>query len=154
MAQTGAGAGRIAEVPEGVPGLGLESGQLPAGLSQGKNQRPVGAISRGHPKRDAAIRADQCGCQRNAPATNAVAAAPDTDGNATGRLRAQAQNLQADNETLQAKLKEALSAQPATVDTQKLAAAQAQVLSLMKENDLLRASLATGATNEAAREGC
>ena len=36
-------------------------------------------------------------------------------------LRAQVQNLQADNETLQAKLKEALRAQPATVDTQELA---------------------------------
>jgi tetratricopeptide (TPR) repeat protein len=85
------------------------------------------------------------------PPTNAVAAAPATEADLQlAALRAQAQNLQADNETLQAKLKEALSAQPATVDTQKLAAAQAQVLSLMKENDLLRASLATGTTNEAA----
>ena len=86
--------------------------------------------------------------------TNAVAAAPATEADLQlAAVRAQAQNLQADNETLQAKLKEALSAQPATVDTQKLAAAQAQVLSLMKENDLLRASLATGATNEAAPGG-
>jgi Flp pilus assembly protein TadD len=51
---------------------------------------------------------------------------------------------------LQAKLKEALSAQPATVDTQELATAQARVLSLMKEDDLLLASLTTGATNSSA----
>jgi len=37
--------------------------------------------------------------------------------------------LQSENETLQAKLKEALQVQPATVDTQELARAQAQVLS-------------------------
>jgi tetratricopeptide (TPR) repeat protein len=62
-------------------------------------------------------------------------------------LRAQVQSLQSDNETLQAKLKEALRAQPAPVDAQELAKSQAQVLSLMKENDLLRASMKTGATN-------
>jgi len=65
-------------------------------------------------------------------------------------LRAQLQGLQSDNETLQAKLKEALRVQPATVDTQELARAQARVLALMKENDLLRASLNTGATDVAA----
>lgn len=84
------------------------------------------------------------------PAANAVSAAPATDVEAQlSALRAQAQGLQSENETLQAKLKEALSAQPATMDTQELAKAQAQVLSLMKENDLLGASLTTGATNGA-----
>jgi tetratricopeptide (TPR) repeat protein len=84
------------------------------------------------------------------PATNAVSAAPASDMDLQlSILRAQAQRLQADNETLQAKLQEALRAQPATVDTQELAKAQAQVLSLMKENDLLRASL-VGATNSTA----
>jgi tetratricopeptide (TPR) repeat protein len=65
-------------------------------------------------------------------------------------LRAQVQGLQSDNAMLQAKLKEAWSAQPATGDTQELAKAQAQVLSLMKENDLLRASATAGTTNGAA----
>ena len=56
-------------------------------------------------------------------------------------LQAQVQNLQAGNATLEAKLREALAAQPATVDPHALAAAQEQVRSLMKENDLLRVSL-------------
>jgi tetratricopeptide (TPR) repeat protein len=64
-------------------------------------------------------------------------------------LRSQVQGLQADNETLQAKLKEALSVQPAMAGTQELANAQAQVVSLMKENDLLRASQSTASANGA-----
>ena len=83
----------------------------------------------------------------NAPANSASAAEAEAQLNA---LRAQVQGLQSDNETLQAKLKEALSAQPAPADAQELAKSQAQVLSLMKENDLLRASMNTGATNGAA----
>ena len=91
------------------------------------------------------------------PATNAVSAAPATEAEIQlSILSAQVQGLQADNETLQSKLKEALSLQPATVDTSELVNAQAQILSLMKENDLLRASLTTGAaggdTNGAAVE--
>jgi tetratricopeptide (TPR) repeat protein len=85
-----------------------------------------------------------------APATNVVSTAPDADMEMQiGTLRAQVQGLQEDNDTLQAKLKEALSAQPATVDTQELARAQSQALSLIKENDLLRACLTNGATNAA-----
>ena len=91
------------------------------------------------------------------PATNAIsatapAAAPAADATTQllGALRAQMQELQSDNEALQAKLKEALRVQPATVNTQELARAQAQALSLMKENDLLRASLTPVATNVAA----
>ena len=81
-------------------------------------------------------------------AANAVPAVPAADLEAQlSALRAQAQQLQSDNKTLQAKLQEALRAQPAMLNTQELAKAQAQVLSLMKENDLLRASLSTGATN-------
>jgi tetratricopeptide (TPR) repeat protein len=67
-------------------------------------------------------------------------------------LRSQVQILQADNELLQAKLKEALSARPAPADAQELAKAQAQVLSLMKENDLLRTGMKTGTTNGAASD--
>jgi len=82
------------------------------------------------------------------PATTVVPAAPVTDAEMQlSSLRSQLQGLQSDNAMLQAKLKEALSAQPATGDTQELAKAQAQVLSLMKENDLLRASATPGATN-------
>ena len=76
-----------------------------------------------------------------APAANSLPAAPLSETEIQlNNLRAQSQRLQAENETLQAKLKEALRAQPALLDTQELAKAQAQVLSLMKENDLLRAS--------------
>ena len=86
------------------------------------------------------------------PAANAVpAAAPASDAEMQlSSLRTQLQGLQSDNAMLQAKLKEALSAQPATGDTQELAKAQAQVLSLMKENDLLRASVTAETTNGAA----
>lgn len=64
-------------------------------------------------------------------------------------LRIQSEGLLAENQLLQAKLKEALRAQPAAADPRALAEAQAQVLSLMKENDLLRASLTTGTTGGA-----
>ena len=55
-------------------------------------------------------------------------------------LRAQLQAAQAENQTLQAKLKEALALQPAAVDAGELARAQEQIRSLMKENDLLKAT--------------
>lgn len=80
-------------------------------------------------------------------ATNAVAnpAPPSPPANAAeiqlNSLRIQAEGLLAENRLLQAKLKEALRARPAAVDPRELARTQAQVLSLMKENDLLRASL-------------
>lgn len=84
------------------------------------------------------------------PAANAASAPPAAEADEQiNTLRARVQALQEDNELLQAKLKEALRVQPATVDTQALAEAQAQALSLRKENNLLRASLA-GATNSAA----
>ena len=69
------------------------------------------------------------------------------------KLSAQAENLrtqlaamQAENQKLQAKLKEALAAQPAAIDAGELVRAQEQVRSLTKENDLLKASelVATG----------
>jgi len=56
------------------------------------------------------------------------------------KLRTQLQSVQVENQALQAKLKEALSTQPAAVDTGTLARAQEQIRSLMKENDLLKAS--------------
>ncbi|HEX3856415.1 MAG TPA: tetratricopeptide repeat protein [Verrucomicrobiae bacterium] len=57
-------------------------------------------------------------------------------------LRGQVQQLQSDNATLTAKLKEALAVEPAAVDPRELAKAQEQIQSLMKENDLLKADLA------------
>jgi Tfp pilus assembly protein PilF len=88
------------------------------------------------------------------PVTNApppVASAPVTNSPATNSnfetqqlsvLRGQMQQLQADNVTLAAKLKEALAVQPAAIDPRELARAQEQVRWLMKENDLLKVSLA------------
>ena len=61
-------------------------------------------------------------------------------------LRARVQALQAVNATLQAKLKEALAAQPATIDSRELAKAQATISTLMKENEQLKVSLAQGKT--------
>lgn len=55
-------------------------------------------------------------------------------------LRTQLQTAQTENETLQAKLKEALASQPAAVDAGELARAQEQIRSLMKENDLLKST--------------
>jgi cytochrome c-type biogenesis protein CcmH/NrfG len=75
-------------------------------------------------------------------AANAADLAPQLDA-----LRAQAQSLAADNTTLQAKLKEALAAQPAMIDSRELGKAQGQIESLMKENDLLKANLAEEKTN-------
>ena len=61
-----------------------------------------------------------------------------------GALHEQVQKLQVDNTTLQAKLQEALAAQPATIDSRELTQARAKIRSLMKENDLLKVSLAQG----------
>jgi len=55
-------------------------------------------------------------------------------------LQAQLQSVVAENASLQARLREALAAQPATADPGELAAAREQIRSLMKENDLLKAS--------------
>jgi cytochrome c-type biogenesis protein CcmH/NrfG len=80
----------------------------------------------------------------------APAPAPIPDAQLT-ELQNQVQNLQADNATLTAKLKEALATQPAAVDLRDYAAAQLQIRNLMKQNALLNASLAEHtATAEAA----
>lgn len=57
-------------------------------------------------------------------------------------LREQIGQLQADNSLLQAKVKEAFSAQPATVDPRELAKAADKVKSVTKENELLKITLA------------
>jgi cytochrome c-type biogenesis protein CcmH/NrfG len=78
------------------------------------------------------------------PVTNAIpSSAASADFQAQlGALQAQVQNLSANNTTLEAKLKEALSAQPTMVDSRELAKAQDQIRELMKEDDLLKTSLA------------
>ena len=55
-------------------------------------------------------------------------------------LNAQLKSEQSENETLQARLKEALAAQPAAIDARELTDAQEQIRQLMKENDLMKAS--------------
>jgi tetratricopeptide (TPR) repeat protein len=59
-------------------------------------------------------------------------------------LHEQVKQLRVDNETLQSKLKEALAAQPASVDPREVAQMREQLRFLMKENDLLKVSLAQG----------
>lgn len=99
----------------------------------------------------------------NAPPAKVETPAPVTAENIRGlqslvdSLQAQLQSVVAENATLQARLREALAAQPATADPGELAAAREQIRSLMKENDLLKASHATPKktvtinTNELAR---
>jgi Flp pilus assembly protein TadD len=56
-------------------------------------------------------------------------------------LQEEVRRLQADRSFLEAKLKEALSTQPAAIDPRELAKAESRIQSLTKENDLLKASL-------------
>jgi tetratricopeptide (TPR) repeat protein len=85
-----------------------------------------------------------------APATQnvAVVPAPVPTGvqSQVDSLNAQIRQLQADNDSLQNKLKEALGVQPATVSADAFAQVQSQVRDLAKQNELLKASL-TQATN-------
>jgi len=82
----------------------------------------------------------------SAPATpaEAAAAAKAQLESQLSALHEQIKQLQTDNETLQAKLKESLAVQPATVSPTQFAQVQEQLRSLMKENDLLKTSLAQG----------
>jgi Tfp pilus assembly protein PilF len=57
-------------------------------------------------------------------------------------LRSQVRQLQFDNSGLQAKLKEAFAAQPASIDPRELTAAREQIRNLQKENALLKVNLA------------
>ncbi len=63
-------------------------------------------------------------------------------------LQAEVRLLQADKTVLEAKLKEALATQPAAVDPRELTKAREKIQSLMKENDLLKASGATEKQNK------
>ncbi len=57
-------------------------------------------------------------------------------------LQNEVTRLQSENKTLSAKLKEALSAQPATIDPSEMAKAEERIRSLQKENELFKAQLA------------
>jgi tetratricopeptide (TPR) repeat protein len=81
-----------------------------------------------------------------APAVTAAPVPADLASQANS-LNAQIHQLQADNETLQAKLKEALGAQPASVSPDAFAQLQKQASDLARENDLLKATVAQQATN-------
>lgn len=95
-------------------------------------------------------------------ATNAVAAAKSTSSKAgsavpgtqsdqqVAELREQIRLLQSDKIVLEAKLKEALSAQPSAIDPRQLEKANAQVRSLSKENELLKTSLGEAKAKPAA----
>ena len=75
------------------------------------------------------------------PAANTSGAGDDTAvrlQSQVGVLQQQVQSAQAENQALQAKLKEALATQPAVIDASELTAAQDQIRELMKENDLLK----------------
>jgi tetratricopeptide (TPR) repeat protein len=79
------------------------------------------------------------------PATPATSAKPAALADLEQQLasaNAQVQQLQAEKGVLQAKLKEALSIQPAALDPGELVKAEEQIRSLQKENDLLKVSLA------------
>jgi Tfp pilus assembly protein PilF/predicted nucleic acid-binding Zn-ribbon protein len=78
-----------------------------------------------------------------APGTNEAAQAAAKLQAQRDALQAQLQSAQFENQTLQAKLKEALAAQPAAVDADELTQARAQIRWLMKDNDLLKASRTT-----------
>ncbi len=84
----------------------------------------------------------------NAPPANVAAPTPADWQSQLNALNGQVRKLEGDNETLQAKLKEALSAQPATVSADAYAQLQEQVRDLAKENDLLKATIGTNAMPE------
>jgi Tfp pilus assembly protein PilF len=75
------------------------------------------------------------------PAQPAQPAAPRDWEAQLSALKEQARQLQADKAVLEAKLKEALSVQPAAIDPRELARAEEKIKGLMKENDLLKVTL-------------
>lgn len=84
------------------------------------------------------------------PLSPNVATATAASTAAEGQIKAlqeQIRNVEADKANLEAKLKEALAAQPAAVDPRELAKAQAVIKDLQKENELLKISLTEAKTN-------
>ncbi|HTV43223.1 MAG TPA: tetratricopeptide repeat protein [Candidatus Sulfotelmatobacter sp.] len=88
----------------------------------------------------------------NAPPPKVAPAPTPADWQAQlANLNGQIQQLQGANETLQAKLKEALSVQPEGASAAAYAQLQEQVHELSKENDLLKATAAQMTTNAPSR---
>jgi Flp pilus assembly protein TadD/predicted nucleic acid-binding Zn-ribbon protein len=73
--------------------------------------------------------------------TPAVPAAPDERDRQIRALQERVQGLEANKTVLEAKLREALAAQPAAVDPREVARAQERIRSVEKEKDVLRVSL-------------
>ena len=80
------------------------------------------------------------------PASPAPVPAVASGENQVEQLTAQLRQLQADKSILEAKLKEALSSQPAAWDPTELVKANDKIKSLEKENDLLKVSIASQKT--------
>jgi tetratricopeptide (TPR) repeat protein len=84
-----------------------------------------------------------------APGTNVAVTPPNTAApwsaefdEQVKKLQNEIARLQTDNKALSAKLKEALSAQPATIDPSDMAKAEERIRSLQKENEVFKAQLA------------
>lgn len=75
------------------------------------------------------------------PANTAPAAARPALADPTAELRQNVAQLQEQNKVLNAKLQEALAAQPAAVDPRELQKAETQINALQKERDLLKVAL-------------
>jgi len=75
------------------------------------------------------------------PAQPAKPTAPPDQEDRLRALETQVRRLEADKASLEAKLKEALSVQPARSDPRELTRAEERIRELMKENDLLKVSL-------------
>lgn len=82
------------------------------------------------------------------PKPTSVPAPPASESEAQIKnLQEQVRRLEADRSSLEAKLKEALTALPAAIDPKELTKAQEQVSNLQKENDELKTALANSKTN-------
>ncbi|MDB6110055.1 MAG: Tetratricopeptide 2 repeat protein [Pedosphaera sp.] len=82
------------------------------------------------------------------PVANVVTPVPSLEAdNQVKELQDQIRHIEAEKVLLQAKLKEALAAQPSAVDPAELAKAELKIKELQKENELLKTSLAQVKTN-------
>lgn len=94
------------------------------------------------PAAPAGTDASRPGAAASAGAVQPGRPAPPPDWDAqVNTLKDQVRRLEEDKVSLEAKLKEALAAQPATMDPRELARAEEKIRSLLKENDLLKVSL-------------
>jgi tetratricopeptide (TPR) repeat protein len=78
--------------------------------------------------------------ESNTPPVLQIAPSVNLTDSQLSALNSQLRAAQTENEMLQTKLKEALTAQPAAIDSRELTEAQEQLREMMKENDLLKAT--------------